>query len=421
MSPSLLIKDVRIFDGENEIPSGSVLVENGLIKQVSEGSLDVPDASTVVISKPGHTLIPGIIDGHIHAHIDEQNTVLGQALKFGVTTVCDMHQEEENLAELRSRALNDPNSADFKTSSQAATILGGWPAAVITAHDKSEETLAQIATWPDLKSRADVETFIRDRVKDKADYIKLMHEDGNGLSVKPNLPSLELQKDVIDVAHQNGFLAVGHATSLQGTLDLLRLGIDGLTHTFCDQPPTQEVIDAYLANNAHCNPTLVAVGSLTTEGQQEQERYAHDPRVTKFLNSQGKQNLCRCMALANDKSKVEYAYQSVRELKAAGIDIILGSDSAGPALGTAFGLSAHQELATFVSKCGFAPKEALRAGTSMVARRLRLKDRGRIAKGLRADLVLVEGNPLEDIDRTLDLRGVWKQGILCSAYDSLVV
>lgn len=73
----------------------------------------------------------------------------------------------------------------------------------------------------------------------------------------------------------------------------------------------------------HCNPTLVAVGSLTTEGQQEQERYAHDPRVTKFMNSQGKQNLCRCMALANDNSKVEYAYQSVRELKAVGIDIIL--------------------------------------------------------------------------------------------------
>ena len=60
MSSTLLIKDVRIFDGENEISSGSVLVENGLIKRVSEGVLNAPDASTVVISKPGHTLIPGI-------------------------------------------------------------------------------------------------------------------------------------------------------------------------------------------------------------------------------------------------------------------------------------------------------------------------------------------------------------------------
>ncbi|KAI0887000.1 uncharacterized protein GGS22DRAFT_120314 [Annulohypoxylon maeteangense] len=419
MSQTLLIKDIRIFDGENEIPSGSVLVENGLVKQVSRGSLNAPDASTVVISKPGHTLIPGIIDGHIHAHIDEQNTVLGQALKFGVTTVCDMHQEVENLAELRSRALNDPNSADFKTASQSATVSGGWPTAIITAHDKSEETLARVATWPDLKNRADVEAFIRDRVEDKADYIKLMHEDGNGLSVKPNLPSLELQKDIIDVAHQNGLLTVAHATSLQGTLQILRLGIDGLTHTFCDQPPTQEVIDAYLANNAHCNPTLVAIASLTTEGQREQERYSNDPRASKFLNSQGKQNLCKCMALANDESKVEYAYQTVRKLKAAGIDIIMGSDSAGPALGTAFGLSAHQELATLVAKCDFTPKEALIAGTSLVAKRLRLKDRGRIAEGLRADLVLIEGNPLEDIDRTLDIRGVWKQGTLCSTYSGL--
>ncbi|KAI1455109.1 hypothetical protein F4805DRAFT_289939 [Annulohypoxylon moriforme] len=420
MSRTLLIKDVRIFDGENEIPSGSVLVENGLIKQVSKGTLNAPDASTVIISKPGHTLIPGIIDGHIHAHVDEENTVLGQALKFGVTTVCDMHQEVENLAELRSRALNDHNSADFKSASQAATILGGWPAAIITAHDKSEETLAKVATWPDLKTKADVEAFIRDRIEDKADYIKLMHEDGKGLSVKPNLPSLELQKNLIDSAHQNGFLAVAHATSLQATVEVLRLGIDGLTHTFLDQPPNKEVIDAYLANNAHCNPTLVALASLTTEGQKEQEKYAHDPRVTKFLNPQGTHNLCRCMALGNDEARVEYGYQSVRELKAAGIDIILGSDSAGPALGTAFGLSAHHELAAFVSKCGFTPKEALRAGTSLVAKRLRLKDRGRIAEGLRADLVLVEGNPLEDIDHTLDLRGVWKQGTLCSTYSDLV-
>ncbi|KAI2466924.1 hypothetical protein F4781DRAFT_332340 [Annulohypoxylon bovei var. microspora] len=420
MSPALLIKDVRIFDGENEIPSGSVLVENGLIKQVSDGPLNAPDASTIVISKPGHTLIPGIIDGHIHAHIDEHNTVLGQSLKFGVTTVCDMHQEVENIAQLRARALADPDSADFKTSSQAATVLGGWPAAVITAHDKSEEALARVATWPDLKSRADVEGFIRDRVAEKADYIKLMHEDGNGLSVKPNLPSLELQKAIIDIAHQSGFLTVAHATSLQGTIDILRLGIDGLAHTFCDRPPTQELIDAYLANNAHCNPTLVAIGSLTTEGQKEQEQYARDPRASKFLSAQGKHNLCSCMALCNDDSRAQYAYQSVRELKTAGIDIILGSDSAGPALGTAFGLSAHHELASLVSKCGFTPREALRSGTSLVAKRLRLNDRGRIVEGLRADLVLVEGNPLEDIDHTLDLRGVWKQGTLCSTYNDLL-
>ncbi|KAI0838493.1 hypothetical protein F5Y06DRAFT_48012 [Hypoxylon sp. FL0890] len=420
MAPALLIKNVRIFDGENEIPCGSVLVENGLIKQVSREQLSVSDNSTIVVSKPGHTLIPGIVDGHVHGDIDDKNTVLRQALKFGVTTLCDMHQEAENIGAFRAQATQDPDSADFKTSSAAATILGGWPAAVITAHDKSEETRARIATWPDLKNQADVDAYIQDRIRDKADYIKLMHEDGNGLIVKPPLPSLELQKALVDTAHKHGLLTVAHATSLQGTIDILRAGIDGLTHTFCDKPPTKEVIDAYLANNAHCNPTLVALGSLTTEGQKEQEKYAHDPRVQKLLSAEGKQKLCACIGLGNDDATVEFAYQSVRELKAAGIDIILGSDSAGPALGTAFGFSAHHELATLVKKCGFTPKEALRSGTSLVSKRLRFNDRGRIAEGLRADLVLVEGNPLEDIDDTLNLRGVWKQGTLCSTYNDIL-
>lgn len=136
---SLLITNVRIFDGENEISDGSVLVEGGVIKQVGEGELKAPSPSTVVISKPGHTLIPGIIDGHIHADLDAECTALTQSLKFGVTTVCDMHQEAENIGKLRARATEDPDAADFKTSSQAATVSGGWPMAVITAFDKSEE------------------------------------------------------------------------------------------------------------------------------------------------------------------------------------------------------------------------------------------------------------------------------------------
>lgn len=82
----------------------------------------------------------------------------------------------------------------------------------------------------------------------------------------------------------------------------------------------------------------------------------------------------------------------------------------------AFGVTAHHEIAMFVKHCGFAPIEALRSATSIAARRFRLNDRGRIQPGLRADLVLVEGNPIDDIGDTLNLRGVWKQGVLCSSY-----
>jgi len=77
-------------------------------------------------------------------------------------------------------------------------------------------------------------------------------------------------------------------------------------------------------------------------------------------------------------------------------------------------------MALLVQKCGFSPAEAIRAATSVPARRLRFEDRGKIATGLKADLLLVEGNPLEDVDRTLDVRGVWRDGILCSTYASVM-
>jgi len=61
-----------------------------------------------------------------------------------------------------------------------------------------------------------------------------------------------------------------------------------------------------------------------------------------------------------------------------------------------------------VDKCGFTPIEALKSATSITAKRFGFSDRGRISEGLKADLVLVEGNACEDIDVTLNLRGVWR-------------
>jgi imidazolonepropionase-like amidohydrolase len=77
----------------------------------------------------------------------------------------------------------------------------------------------------------------------------------------------------------------------------------------------------------------------------------------------------------------------------------------------------HQELYLLVHKVGMTPEEALRSATSDVAKCFGFEDRGRIAEGLNADLVLVEGNPCEDIDASLNLRGVWREGNIWSVYE----
>jgi cytosine/adenosine deaminase-related metal-dependent hydrolase len=138
MSSNLIFTDVRVFTGTEVLEKANVVVENGLIKSVGTGSPpDVPGA--VVISKAGHTLLPGFIDSHIHA--DKGKTVgLTQSLRFGITTVMDMHNETEYVLKLKQFAKDNVSiSADLKAAGLAATIDGGWPMPVVTAHDKSEE------------------------------------------------------------------------------------------------------------------------------------------------------------------------------------------------------------------------------------------------------------------------------------------
>ncbi|KAK5119632.1 hypothetical protein LTR85_007461 [Meristemomyces frigidus] len=409
---SFLIKDVRIFNGESTIDSGSVLVEHGKISKVSSSAIAFDGT---IFSKPGHTLIPGLIDVHIHA--DSGNpTALPQSLQFGVTTVCDLHNEYPNIQKLRKQ-VEGGDCADLKTTSFAATIEMGWPMPVVLAHSTNPHVKEELATWPKLDTPESGRKYVQERVEEKVDYIKLMHESGTAMGQKFNKPSLELQRAVVEEAHKNGLIAVAHSTCLADTLEILSCGVDGMAHTFVDQPPTQELIDAYKKNGAHCNPTLACQGSCTAEGQKTQEKFAHDPRVKHLLGEAERERMCMCMAFAKDTGgKVEYAFETVRQLKAAGVPILVGSDAAGPAVGTAWGLSAHHELSLFVNECGFTPAEALRAATCLPAQRFNFSDRGQIKEGLRADLVLVEGNPLDDIDHTLDLRAVWTAGKLCSTY-----
>jgi imidazolonepropionase-like amidohydrolase len=318
---SFIIRDVRIFTGEETIPEGFIYVLDGKIKAVGPTS-EMPKASVKTYSKPGHTLLPGLIDCHIHA--DKANPIaLPQALRFGVTTVCEMHNELANVQKLKKQTL-EPDTASYKTAGQAATIENGWPIPVITAHDKSEETLAEIATWPKLSNRDNVIEYLEWNKREmQPDYIKLMHESGTAMGMQLSKPSVELQRTIIEEANKRGYLTVAHALSLQDTLEVLEAGVNGLTHTMCDQPPTQELVEAYKKNNAWLNPTLAAIGSLTTEGKAIQERFAHDPRVKGLIGDEAITSLCNCMGFAAQSgAKAEYAYESVRMLRKAGIDIV---------------------------------------------------------------------------------------------------
>ena len=116
--------------------------------------------------------------------------------------------------------------------------------------------------------------------------------------------------------------------------------------------------------------------------------------------------------------KLDDAFSSVMALHKSGVDILAGSDVSEPIPslgGLAHGASLHQELQMLVA-AGLTPIEALRAATSTPARRFGLNDRGRIVTGVRADLLLVDGDPTANINETLSIRAVWRRGIQLITY-----
>lgn len=133
---SFLITEARVFDGENiSLPKGYVFVESGLIKCISEFVPFPLPNDCITISGVGCTLVPGLIDAHVHSF--DQVQTLTEALRFGVTTVLDMHSEPEYVAKLKQVAAQRDDVADYKSCCHAATVKGGWPAAIETLHDQS--------------------------------------------------------------------------------------------------------------------------------------------------------------------------------------------------------------------------------------------------------------------------------------------
>ena len=133
---TFIIKDVQVFTGEDVIGNGYVLVRDGQIEAYGEGS--PPTEDIAVVSKPGYTLLPGLIDAHVHV-VSKGDLPLKQSIRFGVTTVLDMFGEPDDVAMLKALAKKDVSYADFKSACHGATVKDGWPEQVVVAHDKSPE------------------------------------------------------------------------------------------------------------------------------------------------------------------------------------------------------------------------------------------------------------------------------------------
>jgi imidazolonepropionase-like amidohydrolase len=385
----IAIRNVRVFDGEKTWPKATVVIREGLIESIAVDA-KTPAGAKIVDGK-GRTLLPGLIDSHVHSWGNART----EALRFGVTTELDMFSDHKQLSAVRAERqdIRATNRADLWSAGTLATSPGGHG---------TEYGM----TIPTLSTPAEASAWVAARKSEGSDYIKIVREDMHTFTGKGNMATLDAATSaaLIRAAHAQGLKAVVHVSALEPARESLRDGADGLAHAFGDAPADPEFVVLAKQRGAFVVPTLTVLSGFAGE----HSTLPADQRIAPWLAPGQKQTLSARLAIGRpNPSLIRNARESVRRLHAAGVQVLAGTDAGNP--NTAHGASMHEEMVQLVN-AGLSPIESLVAATSGPARAFGLADRGRIKPGLRADLVLVDGDPAVDITATRAIVTIWKNG-----------
>ncbi|KAA9377655.1 amidohydrolase family protein [Microbispora cellulosiformans] len=387
------ITGVRVFGGGGPLPGVThVRVSDGRIAGAGDASVARP--GDVLVDGSGATLLPGLVDAHVHLLPGCTRLAAG----FGVTTVLDMFSKPETIVPERaavaaSEAGRGPVRADMRTSGVGATAPGGHP------------TVAY-APFPYVTGPRDAASFVADRVAEGATYLKVIYDDGSGAML--DIPALDVRtiEALVAAAHGDGLPVVAHASTSAGAVTVARCGVDVLAHV-----PFDRMTDGQVRDVARCGVAVITtLGVLDGfPGRDGVMPLLARPRLAGRLGARWRRVVERQATRWMPPEPPDGAaqrYNTVALLE-SGLRLLAGTDVPNP--GLVFGASLHRELWHLV-EAGLAPAEALTAATSAPAGVFGLADRGEIAVGRRADLVLVDGDPAADITATERIRDVWVLG-----------
>ena len=382
---AVVIENVRYFDGDGIVGPTRLVVEEGRIASIGASS-PLPD-DVMYIDGDGLTALPGLIDAHVHSYGSSQR----DAVRFGVTTVIDMFTDPANLIGAREAR------ESYEATSDAALFSAGMLATVDGGH--GTQFPVQVDT---LQGPAQATTWVAARLAEGSDFIKLVY-----MPEWQGHPSLDLAtaSAVIDAAHDAGVQAVAHIASQASARELLDAGIDGFVHVFADTTVDDDFLRAARERKVFVIPTLAIIA--TAAGRSTGPGLLEHPLLADRLSPLAQAGLRQQFGQVSEIFNLEIALDNVRRLHQAGVPILAGSDAPNP--GTAHGATLHAELELLV-RAGLSAAEALAAATTVPAKHFQLDGRGRIAAGARADLLLVQGDPLTDIEVTRSIHTILRNG-----------
>ncbi len=381
--------------GADPIENGILVVSNGKIRAVGPAeSVGVPsDAETINVY--GKTIMPGMINTHGHVggtlglesgHYSTDNLLRQLSLyaRYGITTINSLGDDAEEGFALRDAQLS-PDLDRARLFVAGAVISGNSPA----------EARAAVNRAADLG----------------ANYIKTRVDDNLGNSTKP---APEIFEAIIDQAHIRRLPVAVHLFYLDDAKAVLNAGADLIAHSVRDMAVDREFIDLINEKGVCYVPTLTREIS-TFIYESEPDFFSDpfflkeaDPAVLEELKSPERQTRMRNSTSAQQyKIALEVAMDNVGSLSDAGVSIAMGTDTGPPARFQ--GYFEHMEVWLMVES-GMSPMEAIHASTGKAAECMNMSDLGTLEPGKWGDFIILNENPLDDIENTRSIDSVWIAG-----------
>lgn len=368
-SYDVVIQNVGLFDGENDLGIVNIAINADTIAAISKTEL----LSDSVIDGTGKYIIPGMVNSHAHIWESEQ---LQEAYNAGVLANMGMHASNFSRDSLLKAQSLTEGFPFYYSAGIAATVPGGHPTQITPGIETINDSVS-------------VEQFVTHRINDAADYIKIIKESSPWFEQENGPPSLPYDsiKKIIDAAHSNGLKAVVHIGSLEEMTTIAKFRPDGFVHMWyssINSALTKEKLDLIKASGAFVVPTATvntkALGIIEKEGPAFAEW-----AKTSWLS-------------------MEEIKESIRQVHTAGILILAGTDNGNFDIN--WGDDLVNELVLY-SESGLSNLEALKTATGNPAKAWGIPV-GLLKAGSKTNMLLLNGNPVENLEHLRAIDRIWK-------------
>ncbi|HYZ84736.1 MAG TPA: amidohydrolase family protein [Bryobacteraceae bacterium] len=413
----IVLKNFDVIDGTGAAVqrNRTVTIAGDRIRSISSAQASTPPTATVVDMR-GSTIMPLIINAHGHLGLVKGTTIsvanqtdenirhqLLRYQDYGVGAVLSMGTDGQRFAEIREASRRGllPGADVFSAGIGMDEKDGVPPASMGFTSVLRPET-------PEEARR-----YVAQQAPRKPDFIKIWVDDFWGQF--PKLPRATY-KAAIDEAHKHGLRVAAHLYHLDDARSLVADGVDVMAHSIRDGDIDNALLADMKARHVAYIPTLslddfaFVYGGSPSWIDDPFFRAALDPGVLEMITSAEYKAKTRASKVTAEEMKaLPIAMRNLKRIHDAGIPVALGTDSGATPVRVQ-GFAEHKELVLMV-QAGLTPLQAISVATKNAAQLLGVADQyGTLEPGKKANFIVLEKDPSQNIRNTQLIRAVWKNG-----------